>query len=108
LCGHDLEIENGSSVKDIALMHKSTGVLRGGDTVHFVPKFNAFRFSQHIISADLLIMVRYRTIWQQTKDKRERFSVNRDSEGQLRYLRKYLTPEDRAFRPEEHTTVFVR
>ncbi len=104
---YNLETDKRQRVQTWGFMQRAAGVLRAGETVHFVPKFTPLQFSGRITSADLLIIARYRTVWQQTKAKRERFFVNRDAEGQLRYLRKYLTPEDRAFRPEGHAYAVV-
>ena len=87
--------------------HESAGVLNGGDTVDFLPKFTPIGFKGRISSSDLLIIAQYRAVWGQTKAKRVRFSVTRDAAGQLRYLRKYLTDEDRVFRPEGHAIVQI-
>jgi hypothetical protein len=97
---YDLQTENGPNATAVGFIYESPGVLNGGDTVDFVPKFPPIEFNARVSSADLLIIAQYRTVWGQTKDKRVRFSVTRDTEGHLRYLRKYLTDEDREWRPE--------
>ena len=87
--------------------HESAGALDGDHTVDFLPKFTPIGFKGRISSSDLLIIAQYRAVWGQTKAKRVRFSVTRDAEGLLRYLRKYLTDEDRVFRPEGHAIVRI-
>jgi hypothetical protein len=94
------------SVAGVTLRSRRPGVLKGGDTVEFTPKFDPFPSPRKVTSAEVLIVVRYRLpVWRGTFDRRVRFSVNRDSEGKLRYLRQYLSKEERKWNPEAGTVI---
>jgi hypothetical protein len=101
-----LDTDERSGVEDIGLIDKTTsGELNGGHTVDFLPKFTVFNFgSARIRSAELLLIARYRpSFWPKKIERRVHFSVSRDSDGRMRYLRPFLTDVDRSFRPEDHT-----
>lgn len=90
-------------VKSFGFLQEFNGALKGGDSADFAPKFNPINLAiaeDAFTEAELLIIAEYRQqCWPLQLEKRVRFSIRRNSEGRLQYLKSLLTDSDRNLKP---------